>query len=140
MLTVNWEVFVVENRKLNLHRVRTENQEAKTICLWIIESMLPFTVQRSVCVFENWNQMDILCAHTKLLSWKVTSKNVPAHLGFSINPFRELSRKPDLELWNSHFLKAIKWVWGRLVIKPSGTFPYRLSKLGNCNEQHENGS
>ena len=131
-------MFVIENRKLNHHRVRTENQTAKTMCLWIMESMMPFAVQWSACVFENWNQMDIPCAYTKLLSWKVTSRNVPAHLGFSINPFRELRRKPDLELWNSHFLEAIKRVWGRLAIKSNGTFPFHLSKLGNCNVQHEN--
>lgn len=94
---------------------------------------LPY--KRSACLGD---QMDILCSYKLLL--KVTKQRMfQTHLGFSINPFREL--KTGLRTWNSHFLEAIKWVWGRLMIKSNGTFPFHLSKtgivmysIGNCSE------
>lgn len=123
MLTVHGAVFVVGTGNLITTEWKVEqNPGAETKCPQIIESMLPFAVQWRACVLENRNRMDILCAHTKLLCWKVSGRNVPADLGFQ---WLLSEDEAENQAWssNSHFLEAVKWGWERIGMKHHGALP-----------------
>lgn len=93
-------MFVVGCRKVNHYRVkcRTEKSSSKNNVpsdggepVATYQTMKPLWIRKLKPVATH-------CTHTKFLSCKVSSKNVPVKSGFSINPFRKPDAKPDPEL------------------------------------------